>query len=177
MPVCIPPHCGNLNRGVMTDTYDIRPAGREDIDELLRIESLAQPHPWTRQHFLDELSRPYSRIDICRCVGEVAGYLCSWFIAGELHIQNVVTSPEFRRRGVAKELLRTALERHIPEGLELALLEVRAGNAGAIALYRRFGFREAGIRKKYYHDGEDALLMDWRPSSGIAYLNEERRQE
>ena len=73
---------------------------------------------------------------------------------------NVAVDPELRRRGIATALLERLLERVAPDAQ--LTLEVRRSNDGAIALYERFGFRSAGVRRRYYQDnGEDALVM-WR---------------
>jgi ribosomal-protein-alanine N-acetyltransferase len=75
---------------------------------------------------------------------------------------NVAVDPHRLRRGYATALLTEMIER---AGQDSPLtLEVRVSNAGAIALYERFGFRAAGTRRRYYQDtGEDALIM-WRVS-------------
>jgi [ribosomal protein S18]-alanine N-acetyltransferase len=77
------------------------------------------------------------------------------------HIMNVAVDPDERRTGVATALLRALLER-VGEPRARFTLEVRQSNAAAIALYQGFGFRTAGLRRRYYQDnGEDALIM-WR---------------
>lgn len=143
--------------------YTIRPMACADLPEVLAIERQCQPDPWTEGMFLAEMDNSCARIDLCVTGGEVTGFLCSWLVGGELSILNLVTAPAWRRRGVAAALLQDCLDRAAASGLELAWLEVRVGNAGAIALYRRFGFTEIGLRKKYYPDGEDALVMQ-RPN-------------
>ena len=130
-----------------------------DLPEVLVIEGYCQPAPWSEAMFLGELNNPCASLDVCLLEGELAGFLCSWLISGELSILNLATAPRHQRRGVAATLLQHCLARAQTKGLERAWLEVRSGNAGAIALYRRFGFTLAGERKKYYADGEDALVM------------------
>jgi ribosomal-protein-alanine N-acetyltransferase len=85
-------------------------------------------------------------------------------VAGEVQIQNVATAPAFRRQGVAACLLSHVFEQARGSGFESAWLEVRIGNAPAIALYERFGFTVVGRRTNYYADGEDALVMCLRNS-------------
>ena len=73
---------------------------------------------------------------------------------------NVAVDPDLRRRGIATALLSHVLERVHPDAQ--LTLEVRRSNAGAITLYESFGFRSAGVRRRYYQDnGEDAIVM-WR---------------
>jgi ribosomal-protein-alanine N-acetyltransferase len=142
---------------------EFRPMTPADLAEVHALECAAQQSPWTLAHFAAELTNPCARIDLCRRDGRLAGFLCSWLVAGELQIQNLVTAPAFRRRGVAAHLLALVLERSRAAGLEAAWLEVRTGNTAAIALYERFGFRTVARRAGYYPDGEDALVMCRRP--------------
>ncbi|MCK4537030.1 MAG: ribosomal protein S18-alanine N-acetyltransferase [Desulfuromonadales bacterium] len=137
----------------------IRPLLRTDLSAILEIECACQEQPWSPAHFEAELANPVSTVDVYLCQGEIAGFVCSWLIAGELQIQNLATSPTLRRRGIASRLLEHVLERSRHAGMETAWLEVRAGNLAAIDLYRRYGFQEEARRSDYYHDGEDALIM------------------
>lgn len=146
----------------------IRPMHRTDLPEVVAIEGLCHDHPWSEALFLRELENPVARIDIGELNGRIAGFLCSWTVAGEVEIQDVATAPSFRRQGVAAALLEHLLARGRGEGAARIVLEVRVGNVSAIALYRRFGFRGTGRRKKYYPDGEDALLMELSPLTGSA---------
>jgi ribosomal-protein-alanine N-acetyltransferase len=77
------------------------------------------------------------------------------------HIMNVAVDPDRRRRRVATALIGRLLER-VGDDAAQYTLEVRCSNQGAIELYEGFGFRSAGLRRRYYQDnGEDALIM-WR---------------
>ncbi len=82
-----------------------------------------------------------------------------WRVADEVEVLFVATAPAWRRQGVARALLVHALQAARDEGAARALLEVRRSNAPAIALYRALGFEVVGERRRYYDDGEDALLM------------------
>lgn len=143
----------------MDQDWHIRPARACDLDPMLTVESACYDHPWSRQLFQQEFDNPLASVELLWVGDELAGYLVSWYLVGELHILNVATAPAFRRRQVARRLLENAFDRCREEGLERALLEVRSGNVGAIALYRSLGFEPGAIRKRYYADGEDALLM------------------
>ncbi len=88
-----------------------------------------------------------------------AGFLLTWDIADELQVLDIATHPERRRRGVARALLRHALERARQLQTRLVLLEVRASNRPAIALYSSHGFQPTSRRRGYYANGEDALEM------------------
>ncbi len=134
-----------------------------DLPAVLVVERACHSHPWSEQQLRDELGNPLAGVDLYWAGEELAGFLCRWLIADELHIQNVATAPTWRRCGVAAALLGQALVEARRQGCRRALLEVRVGNAGAIALYRRFGFRDLARRTRYYPDGEDALVMALDP--------------
>lgn len=132
---------------------------RADLIAVHQLECASQPDPWSLQHFADELDSRVATLDLYWCGETLAGFLCSWLIAGELQIQNLATLPQMRRRGVAARLLTHAIARSREQGLNAIWLEVRVSNQAAIALYERFGFSINGTRPAYYADGEDALIM------------------
>lgn len=136
-----------------------RPMTDADLPQVLVLEQRSQPHPWTEVLFRRELENPHAAIDLALAAERPVGYVVSWLVAGELEIQNVVTDPDWRRRGVAKALLERLVADAVTRGAERALLEVRSSNVGAIALYAGFGFVVDGQRRGYYSDGEDAVLM------------------
>lgn len=140
----------------------IRPMTMSDLEQVVAVERLCHDHPWSAELFQRELTNPVSTIDLFWLGDTLAGFLCSWMVGGELEILNVATAPAFRRRGVAAALMRHVFARARRQGLESAFLEVRVGNTGAIDLYHRFGFSIVAKRSRYYADGEDALLMQWR---------------
>lgn len=92
--------------------------------------------------------------------GKVVGYAGLLVVADEGYITNVAVFPEYRRRGVAAQLL--SVFENFARGSHLAFLtlEVRPSNTAAIALYESFGFQQAGRRKNYYDlPKEDALIL------------------
>ncbi len=135
-----------------------------DLDQVLPIERASFPTPWTRAAFLYEIQQ--NRVAHCttlRSRSGVVGYLCFWEIGHEIHITNLAVHPEWRRRGVARRLLATALAEGASRGVVLAFLEVRPTNTRALALYDSLGFQIIGRRNGYYFDtGEDALVMEAR---------------
>jgi ribosomal-protein-alanine N-acetyltransferase len=90
----------------------------------------------------------------------VGGFIAARLSGDELHINNVAVRDIYRRRGMGSALLSAVLKEGARRGARIALLEVRAGNAAAQALYERHGFRATGRRSNYYADPrEDALVM------------------
>ena len=137
----------------------IRLISESDLDAILVIEQDCYPNPWSPRQFLQELQNPVASVLVCEIDNKIVGYICYWFIVGEMQILNLATSPQLRRRGVAAQLLESAFDHCSASGLSSVWLEVRSGNRAAIALYQRHGFNQSGIRQAYYRDGEDALVM------------------
>ena len=137
----------------------IVPMQQADLDVVHQLECRSQQDPWSLQHFESEFDNPVSTVDLYWCQDELAGFLCSWLIAGELQIQNLATLPSMRRRGIAVRLLEHVIARSKAAGLNSIWLEVRISNRAAISLYKRFGFSVCGKRSAYYPNGEEALVM------------------
>ena len=130
-----------------------------DLAVVVELERCAFSHPWSNQVFRRELRLPFSKIVLARWHQTVVGYMCRW-LTDALEIQNVAVHPDWRRRAIGRRLVGIALEDGRAAGVDRAVLEVRRYNQPAIALYRTLGFRETGLRHRYYADGEDALLME-----------------
>ncbi|MBI3609056.1 MAG: ribosomal protein S18-alanine N-acetyltransferase [Nitrospirae bacterium] len=133
-----------------------------DLDEVLAIERTSFSNPWTEGMFLAELrENPFAQFLITVRDGAIIGYAGGWLIVDELHLLNLAVHPDFRRRGVADQLV-DRLFRCGGGRITKASLEVRRSNGAAIALYERFGFHSVGVRPRYYMDpSEDALVMEW----------------
>ena len=151
---------------VLPDNERIKPMRPDDLDAVCLLESATQSDPWTRQHFIDEMNNPVASVDLYWSGDQVAGFVCTWLIAGEMQLQNIATLPAMRRRGIAARLLQHVICCGMRQSLHSVQLEVRASNEPAIAMYRRFGFTVTGMRQRYYPDGEDALLMTLETGAG-----------
>jgi ribosomal-protein-alanine N-acetyltransferase len=137
-----------------------------DLPKVIAIERRSFPAPWSLAMFVLELSKPSSICLAATHQGELIGYLICSRYHTVWHVMNVAIDGSHRRRGVA-----TALIEHLfsltDRGGERYTLEVRVSNTEAIRMYEAFGFRSAGIRRRYYHDNnEDALIM-WRTHRSI----------
>jgi [ribosomal protein S18]-alanine N-acetyltransferase len=131
-----------------------------DLPQVVAIERRAFTSPWSLAMFVLELSKPSGICLAAELDGELVGYLICSRYDTVWHIMNVAVDPDLRRRRIATTLLETLIARVEPDAQ--LTLEVRRSNAGAIELYAAFGFRSAGVRRRYYQDnGEDALVM-WR---------------
>ena len=134
-----------------------------DLDAIERIERASYRAPWSRSMFASELAKPSSlSFGAVDDSGDLVGYVVLSRYVDAWHVMNVAVAPERRRQGIASALLQRLLELTKDDPLRGYTLEVRVSNAGAIALYERFGFRQKGLRRGYYTDNrEDALIM-WR---------------
>jgi [ribosomal protein S18]-alanine N-acetyltransferase len=102
---------------------------------------------------------PASRCWVAEQDGRIVGMLVAWLLVDEAHIATIATHPDFRRQGIARNLLTYALRYMSKEGA-VTLLEVRESNIAAQEMYCRFGYEAVGRRKRYYKDtDEDAILM------------------
>lgn len=138
----------------------VSPMLRRHLHEVLAIEALVYPRPWSSKLFDDELGRRGRLYLVARSGSELVGYAGLLMIADDGHVATVAVHPEREGEGIATRLLVELVRGAVRLGARQLTLEVRAGNERAHALYRRFGFAPAGARKAYYSDnGEDALVM------------------
>ncbi len=143
----------------------LRAARAADVGRIVDIEKDGFAHPWSRELIERELGHSWSRILLAAELdpaGEerVVGYIVFWIVHDEVHVLNVATALEARRRGVGRALMAAAEEEGSSRGARLSTLEVRRSNHGAIELYRVLGYRQVGIRPKYYaEENEDAIVM------------------
>ena len=133
-----------------------------DLDAVMRIERAAHRRPWSEELVRRELDHDWSIVLLALDEGDdaLAGYVIFWLVHDELHILNVATDPFRRRRGVGRSLMLHAEGQGQQKGAVLSTLEVRRSNEPALALYRGLGYRQVGVRPRYYaDDNEDAIVM------------------
>ncbi len=114
---------------------------------------------WNEALVLDELPRRDRVWWAAYVDNELAGYVGTWVVDGQMQVLKIAVEPVFRRRGIARELLARAAADARDLGASEATLEVRASNEGAQALYTALGFQSLGVRPRYYSDREDAVIM------------------
>jgi len=140
--------------------FQLRPMTSADLPRVMEIEQVAFRNPWSRDLLARELGHDWSTILVAEEPGVRGMTLLGFVIFWVLHVLNVATAPDHRRRGVGRAVLQAALDVGRQKRCSLATLEVRRSNAAALELYRSFGFRPVGIRPNYYVDeGEDAIVM------------------
>ena len=142
--------------------FIIEPMKASDLDAVMEIERLSFKSPWSRQVFLEEMSRDFAHVDVVRdaATRAVVGFGNYWLVADEVHVLNIATHPQARRAGHASRMLAHMIDFARHEICRYVTLEVRRSNAVALRLYRRFAFRAVGVRPNYYaEDQEDAIVM------------------
>ena len=163
--------------------YIVEPMRLRDISEVMEIEHDSFPAPWSAHSYRHELldndlshyfvvrqrrmgrpglnllarARRFLRVGIRL---PILGYGGFWLMVGEAHISTIAMQPNWRRRGIGELLLAAMLDRATELEADMATLEVRVSNVTAQNLYHKYGFRQAGLRRRYYRDSdEDALIM------------------
>jgi len=131
----------------------------KNIDDIHSIEEKSFKTPWSKQEFINETKNDLAKY-FCLYIDEkIAGYIGVWQIFDEGHITNVAVAPELRGNGYGSMLLEKLVSYAEEKNFSLLTLEVRTSNTPAINLYKKYDFIEVGLRKKYYENTEDAILM------------------
>ena len=136
----------------------MRPATADDAAVMATIEAAAADHPWSEQQLRDTLSSLSGRAWLL----DTRGHLVVSQAGPTADILTIAVHPDHRRQGHASALLDHGLHQLSQQGVEELFLEVRTDNTGAIALYTAHGFTEVGQRRRYYSDGQDALVLQRR---------------
>ncbi|MGH9441858.1 MAG: ribosomal protein S18-alanine N-acetyltransferase [Thermoanaerobaculia bacterium] len=143
--------------------YRLRPATESDLDAIAAIEAASFPVPWKREFFAGELreSNRYHRVLDRQAGGSpgIAGYLFAVTLFDEFHINKIATHPSVRSEGHGARLMNDAISAGRSQMSASIVLEVRLSNSSAIRFYSRFEFIDIGRRRRYYKDGEDAMVM------------------
>ncbi|PKM86107.1 MAG: ribosomal-protein-alanine N-acetyltransferase [Firmicutes bacterium HGW-Firmicutes-12] len=144
--------------------YTLRPMLIEDIPQIISIEKKSFPTPWSSYAFTCELCDNEFAYYIVLTTQEdpsmIVGYGGMWIIIDEAHITNIAVEPAYRGKKLGEQILKGLMELAKLKRVARMTLEVRVSNDDAQKLYKRIGFKPAGIRPGYYIDtNEDALIM------------------
>lgn len=144
----------------------VKDAKKSDLEAIAGIERASHKKSWDKSAFISEFSKQAAGINIfIVCAdgenGRVTGYACGNIVADYVHIINITTSPEFRRRGAASAMLRHIDGEAFRRGLGSITLEVRASNEAALSLYEKHGFGAVSRREKAIDNTEDEIIM-WK---------------
>ncbi len=129
-------------------------------EQIIEIENSSFPSPWSINAFKEEMKKSISHLWALIRDKKILGYICFWMFDTEIQIINLAVHPENRRQKLGQSMLKRMIEAGSSNGLQSIWLEVRPSNVPAKNLYTKFGFHEAGRRKRYYNDtNEDAIIM------------------
>jgi len=160
--------------------YVVEDMSLADVKAVAALEKLIFPLPWSARAFEYELRHnPMAYFAVLRASTlqhdateslPILGYAGFWLIVDEAHICTLGVHPAWRGRGLGELLLAHLIDRAIQRGAVVATLEVRASNAAAQSMYRKYGFVPAGLRRRYYSDNnEDAVIMTTEVITSASY--------
>ena len=140
--------------------YEIVPMDRGHVDQIAELERQCFSTPWSETQLEDALYNDASCFIVAEDgEGGVLGYAGLTTVLDEGYINNIAVEEAARRHGVASALL-DVFCRFAEVNLAFLTLEVRKSNTAAIAMYEKYGFQQAGLRKGYYQrPREDAVIM------------------
>ncbi|BBB31988.1 ribosomal-protein-alanine N-acetyltransferase [Thermotomaculum hydrothermale] len=128
---------------------------QQQLKEIMEIERASFKCPWSESMFLSY----GQKFILAYYQNKIVGYICFSTVLDECHILNVAVHPDFRKNGIAQKMIDALFEEREKSGIKFYYLEVRVNNIPAINFYKKNGFKELGLRKKYYQDGTDAFVM------------------
>ena len=137
----------------------IRAWQESDIPFLVELEKECFVDAWSEKALRDSFALPFSHCFLLEDEGQVCGYCILSVLFEDAEILNIAVSPAHRKKGYGKRLMDAMLEKARALEATQCFLEVRESNAAAISLYEKYGFSQYGVRKRYYADGENALVM------------------
>ncbi|MDD2481607.1 MAG: tRNA (adenosine(37)-N6)-threonylcarbamoyltransferase complex dimerization subunit type 1 TsaB [Lutispora sp.] len=140
---------------------EVVPMTCEDIKAVYDVECLSFDTPWSLESFTSEVNENnMAKYMVAKIDDEIVGYGGMWIVLDEGHITNIAVHPEHRGKKIGDALVRAIMKEAVENNVKRMTLEVRPSNWAALNLYKKFGFKESGIRRGYYEDtGEDALIM------------------
>lgn len=121
---------------------------------------------WSAEQFWSELAQSTRRYWIATDGDRVVGYAGLFALPPDSDVQTIAVDPDFRGRGIGRLLMAQLLDSAREGGCRQMMLEVRAGNAAARALYESLGFTSISTRVGYYPNGEDAVILRCEVSDG-----------
>lgn len=144
----------------MKNNLTIEMMTSKDIDGVFEVEKNCFEHHWSKDSFKKELSNENARYIVAKIYDKIVGYVGIWFILDEGHITNVAVHSDYRGKKIGDKLVQALVNLCKENNINSMTLEVRVSNVVAQNLYKKYGFKLAGIRKEYYSDNkEDAMIM------------------
>ncbi len=157
---CAVSQAERLRKNDAPEEFKIRSATAEDIDRIMCLEEGAIPHPWQRKEIEKLITEDNKCAFVTEKNGHIACYIGCEIVLDEGNIGNLVTEEEERGKGLATAILKHLLKYLKERGIRNVYLEVESTNIAAIVVYKKCGFKSYHIRKGYFGEGRDAILMD-----------------
>ena len=132
-----------------------------DLEDVLEVSSLSLKESWSKGAYQKELSNPIAKYLVAKENNKVIGFAGVWTIVDEGHITNIAVHPNSRKKGIGSALLSSLIENCKTWGCNSLTLEVRESNIPAQNLYKKYNFKEEGVRKKYYKDNNENAIIMW----------------
>lgn len=135
----------------------------ENISDVAEIEKICFAHPWSEKSLEEQLTNDISHFFVAKNIdGKSIGYAGMQAIVGEGYVTNIGVLPQYRGSGIGSRLVKQLIDTADGLRLDFISLEVRPSNTVAIALYKKYGFKEVGRRKNFYRSPtEDGLIMTY----------------
>lgn len=138
---------------------EIRKMTEADIPEVLALQQELAFQSWNEKEFTAEIRANYAHCVVCVSTedAKLLGYAVFHLMGPDSELLSIATRESSQRSGIGTSLLDSGLSK-LNEPDDCCFLEVRDGNMKARSFYEKHGFKQYSIRKKYYADGEDAIL-------------------
>lgn len=140
--------------------FSIRVMNLADIDQVFEIHQKAFGQTiWSRDALVNELNMSYAIYYVAYRGNKILGFVGTWFVVDEMQIHSLAVDEKFRGKKIAESLIAVCMDTALENKMPRAILDVRESNIPAQNLYKKLGFKQVGVRKQYYPDKENALLL------------------
>jgi ribosomal-protein-alanine N-acetyltransferase len=136
----------------------ILPLDVKNVDDVISIQNNLNIHILSKENILNDINNSNFKCIVAVYDKEIIGYISFSYIF-DIEIESVLVKSSYQRQGIGTLLLNYIFKFAKENKINNVFLEVRKSNIGAISLYRKLGFSNISIRKKYYENAEDALIL------------------
>lgn len=138
----------NISKMTLLDLLEIKNILVSEFDDF-----------WNFDIFKSELENENSKYLVAKFSDEIVGFAGIWKAVDDMHITNIVTKKVYRNKGIASKLLEKLIQLAKEDNVLSLTLEVNDNNIYAIKLYEKYNFKKIGLRKNYYSQNENAIIM------------------
>lgn len=136
----------------------ILPLDVKNVDDVISIQNNLNIHILSKENILNDINNSNFKCIVAVYDKEIIGYISFSYIF-DIEIESALVKSSYQRQGIGTLLLNYIFKFAKENKINNVFLEVRKSNIGAISLYRKLGFSNISIRKKYYENAEDALIL------------------